>query len=401
MQNYASGNSFAGISSNRFRNWTFIGITVFVVSVIMVGILVMVAWGWFRAGLPGPGVLEIALPAFGGGSVVALASLGFTLWRTHLAQRQIELNSRNSGYERFQRGIEMLGSHELFVRLGGIYALRALMKEHPEEFHVPAIELLCSFLRNPIDAGEVTRGSRIRQDIQTAVDVIVGRREAEVTLEKVRGFRLDLRNANLQYAELSTVNFSGANLERAIFSGTNMNGANLSEAVLDDADLSSANCRKSNLWKASLVRANMFHVSVDESDFSGANIDWVDCNGGSFYKTTFAKARIQNCTFKGALLHEANLTRTYISFGNMLTQQQLDDAVAEPDAPPFIYADLVDSETEDPLTWRGELPYHPSREEMQKRNEAARSYPGGGTLNLVSVNRINMKPPTKPEAGYF
>ena len=57
MQNYASGNGFAGISSNRFRNWTFIGITVFVVSVIMVGILVMVAWGWFRAGLPGPGVL--------------------------------------------------------------------------------------------------------------------------------------------------------------------------------------------------------------------------------------------------------------------------------------------------------------------------------------------------------
>ena len=193
----------------------------------------------------------------------------------------------------------MLGSPELFVRLGGIYALRILMKEHPEELYIPTVELLCAFLRNPVNPSEVTSGSRVRQDIQTALEVIIGRTEAEITLEKARGFRLDLRNANLQYAELSGVDFSGTNLEGAILSGTNISGANLSEAVLDGADLSRANCRKSNLRKASLVATNTYHVSVDESDFSGANIDRVDCNEGSFHKTTFARARIQNCTLKG------------------------------------------------------------------------------------------------------
>ena len=287
---------------------------------------------------------------------------GFTLWRTRLTQRQIDLTSQKSRYARYQRGIEMLGSPELFVRVGGIYALRTLMKEDPEELHIPAVELLCAFLRNPIDAGEVTRGSRVRQDVQTALDVIVGRKEAEVTLEKARGFRLDLRNANLQYADLPGVDFSGANLEGAILSGTSMDGANLSEAVLHGADLSFANCRKSNFRKASLYMANLHHVSVDQSDFSEARIDWVDFTEGSFYKTTFANARIQNCKVNGALLHETELTRTYLSFGNMLTQQQLDNAGADPDAPPFIYADLVDSETREPLNWRGELPYHPSRE---------------------------------------
>ena len=388
------------LDMNRFSNRTFITIAALVVLVIMIDILMVFAWDWFQSGRPDSGWLKIALPAIGG-SVVALVPLGFTLWRTRLTQQQIALTSQNSRYDRYQRGIEMLGSPELFVRLGGIYALRTLMKEDPEELHIPAVELLCAFLRNPVDADTVTRGSRVRQDMQTALDVIVGRKEAEVTLEKARGFRLDLRNANLQYADLPGVDFSEANLEGTILSGTNMDEANLSEAVLHGADLSFANCRKSNFRKASLVEANLHHVSVDHSDFSETRIDWVDCNEGSFYKTTFAKARIQNCEFNGAMLHQADLTRTYLSFGNMLTQQQLDNAEADPDAPPFIYADLVDSETGEPLNWRGELPYQPSREEMQIRHELAQSKSRGRTLNLVSVNRINMKPPTKPQAGYF
>ena len=295
----------------------------------------------------------------------------------------------------------MLGSPELFVRLGGIYALRTLMKEYPEELHVPVVELLCAFLRNPIDAGAVTSGSRIRQDIQTALDVIVSRGEAEVTLEKARGFRLDLRNANLQYANLPRVDFSGANLEGTILSGTNMDGANLSKAALDGVDLSRANCRKSNFRKVSLYMANLHHVSVDESDFSEARINWVDCNEGSFYKTTFAGARIENCKFKGALLYETDLTHTYLSDANTLTQQQLDKAKADPDGPPFINADLVDWETGEPMNWRDELPYHPPREEMQAQRELARSKAPRGIVNFVSVNRINMKPPSKREAGYF
>ena len=212
---------------------------------------------------------------------------------------------------------------------------------------------------------------------------------------------MDLRNANLRHADLPGVDFSGANLEGTNLSETTMDGANLSEAILHEANLSFANCRESNFNKASLVTANMHHVSVDHSDFSEARIDWVDFTEGSFYKTTFANARIQNCKFNGALLHETELTRTYLSFGNMLNQQQLDNAGADPDAPPFIYADLVDSETGEPLNWRGELPYHPSREKMQAQRELARSKSPKGRLNLVSVNRVNMKLPTPPEAGYF
>ena len=173
----------------------------------MTDIPILFVWDWFRTGLPDSGWSAIALSTIGVGAALlgAMVTWGINLWRTRLTQRQIDVTSQNSRYDRFQRGIEMLGSPELFVRLGGIYALRALMKEDPQELHIPAVELLCAFLRNPIDADAVTNGSSVRQDIQTALEVLVGRGGAEVALEKARGFSLDLRNANLEHAELSEV----------------------------------------------------------------------------------------------------------------------------------------------------------------------------------------------------
>ena len=397
MQNYSLRKGM-----NLFSNRTFITIAAFVVFVIIADIAIMFAWDWFRGGPPKSGGLEIALSLIGGGTVAALVSLGFSLWRTRLTQRQIDLTSQNARYERFQRGIEMLGNAELFVRLGGIYALRTLMKEYPEELHVPIMELLCAMLRNPIDADEVTRGSRVRQDIQTALDVIVRRGETEVALERARGFRLDLRNAHLQYTNLPGVNLPGANLEGAILSNTNMDGANLSLAILDGADLSFANCRKSNFRNASLVQTNLHHVCVDQSDFSVRKMDWVDCTEGSFYKTTFAKVPMWSCNFKGALLNETDLTQTYLPLGNTITQKQLDKAVAEPDKGPIIDDGLIDPDTGKQLNWHGELPIGVIlRQKQEQQDKLAGPKPPGAALHFRSLNRPNSKPPSKREAGYF
>ena len=327
---------------------------------------------------------------------------GINLWRTRLTQRQIDLTAQNSRYERFQRGIEMLGNPELFVRLGGIYALRTLMKEDPKELHIPAVELLCAFLRNPVDADAVTKGARVRQDIQTALEVLVGREEAEVALEKAQGFRLDLRNANLTYAHLSGIDLSGANLESIMLSSTNMDGANLAGAVLDGANLSFANCRKSDFSKASLAETNLHHVSADNSDFSDAKMDWVKCTEGSFYKATFANIRMRSCDFKGALLYKTDLTRTYLQDGYIITQQQLDKAMADPNCPPFIDDGFIDPDTGEQLNWHGETPIAViARQRREQEEKLAEPKPPGRGLHLVSVNRINAKIPSKGQAGYF
>ena len=388
---------------NQINNRTLITIAAFVVLALIVDRSIIFAWDWFRGGRPDPGALGIALSVFGAGSLGALVTWGFTLWRTRLTQQQIALTSQNSRYDRYQQGIEMLGSTELFVRLGGIYALRTLMKEYPQELHIPVVELLCAFLRNPVDADTITKNSRVRQDIQTALSVIVRRNETEVALEHARGFRLDLRNAHLQYTNLPGINLSEANLEGAILSNTNMDGANLSLAILDGADLSFANCRKSNFRNASLVETNLHHVCVDQSNFSVRKMDFVDCTEGSFYKTTFTNVPMWSCNFKGALLNETDLTRTYLPFGNTITQKQLNQAVAEANKPPIIDDGLIDPDTGKQLNWHGELPITViSRQKQEQQDKLIGPKPPGRDLRVRSLNRPNIgKPPSKRKAGYF
>ena len=62
--------------------------------------------------------------------VFALIGLALAIWRGAVADRQADTAQYSLLNERYQKGAEMLGSELLSVRLGGIYALKALAKEH-------------------------------------------------------------------------------------------------------------------------------------------------------------------------------------------------------------------------------------------------------------------------------
>ena len=377
----------------RFGNWTLVVIVAAIVLLITTSISAQFALHWLQAGRPGSGWFGI-VSAIGGGSLVGLVSLGIALWRIKLTQQQIDLTSQNSehnrqeqAHARYQRSAEMLGDPNLLVRLGGIYTLRALMTEYTEELHIPVMEMLCAFLRAPTDMDTVSGDPGIRQDIQTALDVIVTRGDVGIEIEKAHGFRLDLRYANLQYANLTGGDFSGTNLRGATLSHAIMNEVNLSRTTLDEADISEVNCRGADFVEASFYMTNMFHTSADRSDFSRARIVWSNCVKASFHETNFTRAIIDSCKLDDAMFYDADLTRTYISAGN-ITQQQLDNAKSEPNGPPLLDFPREYAE-KNPLNWHGEWAYnYPPPETTEKQRECGPRR----VLNLVSVNRVNPKP---------
>ena len=91
--------------------------------------------------------------------MAAIAALPLAIWRSKVAERQAETAQRGLLNERYQKGAEMLGSGSLAVRLGGVYALAGLAREHPEDYHMKIVSLLCAFVRNPTRAGEGGRNS--------------------------------------------------------------------------------------------------------------------------------------------------------------------------------------------------------------------------------------------------
>ena len=341
-----------------------------------------IAWGWLRETPNGYESASTTIRNLGL-LVAAPFALWFAYWRARVAdrqskaaqeqvatsQRQAETAQRGLLNERYQKGAEMLGSGVLSVRLGGIYALARLAREHPEEYHVQIMRLFCAFVRNPT-AEEKSRedskekrakterhveGKRshlfqshpdvqvvmealyefrehsvpeLRPDIQAIIEAIGDRNEEDIVFEKKEHFVLDLRGANLTGLCRLDANLSDAILW----------GANLSNAILLGVNLSNA-----QLWDANLSNA----VLSDSNLFSGADLP---------LRANLSNSELWDANLSGTWILGANLSGSDLSRATGLVQDKLDKACADPDNPPEL-GDTLDAETGKPLIWRGRSLY--------------------------------------------
>ena len=277
--------------------------------------------------------------------IAAGIALPLAIWRSIVAARQATTAQLGLLNERYQKGSEMLGNKGLSVRLGGIYALARLARERPRDYHVQIMGFLCAFVRHASrKAGEVAESIKgddstqivesdggsheevidrpVGEDVQEAMRAICNRSEAQIEIEQVAKLRSNLVGANLAGADLQDVDVSGANLRNANLSGVNLQGANLRKTDLSGADLEEANLEDADVSGAHLWNANLSGAVLQDADVSGAHLWNADVSG-------------------------ANL-----GVYNGLTQEEIDQAVADSDKPPDLIG-AVDANTGEPLVWRG------------------------------------------------
>ncbi len=166
------------------------------------------------------------------GGAVILVGLFFT-WRTvkareeglRLSQESLERNwslgREGQITERFTRAIDQLGNKELWIRLGGLYALERIARDSDEKDHWTVMEVLTAYVRGykrdePFEA--------IPIDVQ-AILTVLGRRTR--TYMDGEDNRLDLTRANIRKADLIGVNLVGASLIGVNLVGASLAGANL------------------------------------------------------------------------------------------------------------------------------------------------------------------------------
>ena len=193
----------------------------------------IVCWRWLNDGESGSTTIRNL-----GLVVAAIIALPLAIWRSIVAERQAATAQRQSETaqrgllnERYQKGAEMLGSKVLAVRLGGIYALERLAREHPEDYHLQIMSLLCAFARNPPPSGK--EDAKVREDVRAIMTAVVEHSEAQIEREKQENYRLDFSRANLK----------GAFPERAVPADANLEGAFLDNANLEGAFLYRANLK--------------------------------------------------------------------------------------------------------------------------------------------------------------
>ena len=196
------------------------------------------------------------------GSIVAL---GLAVWRSYVAQQQLNYQQRSLLNDRYQRAAEMLGNEAMPVRLGGIDALTRLAEEQPQNYHVQVMSLFCAFVRHPpsmaADDGKVT------EDVRAILRSMQWRNSKLVKIEKEADYRINLRGALLYGA-----NLKGAIMSKALLSGADLTQANLISAKLDGADLNGANLTEAQLGLATFRDARL-GADLSRADLTGAILE--------------------------------------------------------------------------------------------------------------------------------
>ncbi len=281
----------------------------------------------------------------GGLFLAALFGLGFAFWRARIATRQAEaaaaradaaidqaraaneqaraaneqaraaneqarIAEQGQFTERFSRAAEHLGSGQLPVRLGGIYALWRLTRDSPERDVVSVIDILCAFVRDPplaeppqtgpstetADAAQPRQepsdaAAKLRPDVQTVLKLI-GDKTADYRAILPAGYRLDLTGANLTHAHLTGVNLTsadltGANLTSADLTGADLKNANLTDAILTSALLRRATLTNANFWSANLTGTILAHAKLTGANLFDANLTRANLTGADLMDAKF------------------------------------------------------------------------------------------------------------------
>ena len=171
----------------------------------------------------------------------ALIAFGLTLSRTLTAERTL-LN------ERYQKGVEMLGSDVLQVRLGAIFGLQRLSTERAKDYHLDNVRVLCSFVRESSQQDKKGADSKERssEDLQAAIDFLKTRKKILRQIERRAGYK--------------SLNLSGANLQ-----GLDLSNGDLSNTVFDDANLANATLAKTQFKNCSFIRADLSNADLSEA----------------------------------------------------------------------------------------------------------------------------------------
>lgn len=207
--------------------------------------------------------------------------------------RQVQASREGHTTERFTKAIDQIGSDNLDVRLGGIYALERVARNSPADR--PQIQyLLGGYLRNhspwppreapedfehPTPQVDEVQWLYVRAtDVQVVMDVL-GRRLRAPDERPLYLSRVDLRSANLNRADLSGAIIRHANLSRAWLGGAVLDGANLENSDLRQARAPGASFRRANLTRAHLQGAELRDADLREAILSGADLRGTDLRG--------------------------------------------------------------------------------------------------------------------------
>jgi hypothetical protein len=196
----------------RVAGWT-LAVVLGLAAAAAYGVALWRAPGWMHASKPQDRYDARLLVISVGGAIVVLVGLLYTA-------RNYRLSRRGQVTDRFTVALERLGSTELYVRIGGVHALKHVMRDSAKH-HDDVIEVLTAFIRDraprrdrqvwhPVTGSvpDPDLPPEPMPDIQAALTAL-GHRPYRLGGQRVDLSDLHLRSARLYHANLTHAWFIG------------------------------------------------------------------------------------------------------------------------------------------------------------------------------------------------
>ncbi len=294
--------------------------------------------------------------------------IALATWRSTVAAAQAKTAQQGHITDRYSRAVEQLGSDNVTVRIGGIYALKRIAQDSLDRDHISVMEVLTNFIRHSPYAKQqraatdlarkydeyterATRDEEFAKkteppqhprfmdcpDIIAAIDTIRTRSDDQKSLEATQKYTPTLKKANFSYLLLNDVdlsgfdlngvnlndaNITGVNLSNTDLSGYDLKGLDLSCAILSGIDLSDTDLFGAillgvRLDNATLERTNLSNVDLRDANLTGANLTGAKLAGANLTNADLANADLTNADLRRADLTDVNLSNTNLSGTNL------------------------------------------------------------------------------------
>jgi hypothetical protein len=242
--------------------------------------------------------------------------------------RQVHVNREGQITERLTRAVEQIGSENVDVRIGGIYALERIGRNSPSDRRTVQF-ILAAFVRNhaPWHAGtsdgpehptaslaERFSLRMVAPDIQVVVSVLARRSPyfdsrdttpyrgrlylSRVDLRGLEILRGELVKTHFQYSNLARANLQGTRLDRSVLTAADLRECQLEEAGFVDADLSRAYLSGANLRGADLRGAILFGADLRNTDLTDTVLEGAKADTATVWPSGFDSDRIRRAGVK-------------------------------------------------------------------------------------------------------
>jgi hypothetical protein len=229
------------------------------------------------------------------GGLLFLATAFFT-WQ------QLKVSRENQTTEQFTKAIDHLGSDQIDVRVGGIYALERIARASKQgRERGPVLEILTSYVRRhatkeiaPVPSGSratswfrklriAEEGAKIRDysdpskippldaDVDAAL-LVLARRTSARNDALLQLARTDLRRAMLATPKVKVAQLGKVNMQEVLLPASNLQDADLTGADLWHADLRWSNLQGAKLCGAHLREADLRGAEMQKAKLQGADL---------------------------------------------------------------------------------------------------------------------------------